>query len=119
MALQNAVGERWAHISLGTIRGEVAVLSLQFAAELPSEPENSQLLDAFTQQAGVALERCVLESPIGASLDSSDDVPAASLSAGIHVLESRIERMQQEVLGLRAAARDILKLAPSGEDQAQ
>jgi two-component system, OmpR family, sensor histidine kinase KdpD len=68
MALHNALGERWAHLSIGTIRGEVAVLSLNFPRTVSFSRENEQLLDAFTQQAGVALERALIAAgPAGPS----------------------------------------------------
>jgi len=107
MALQNAAGERWVHVSLGTIRGEVAVLSLHFAEESPLAPESTQLLDAFTQQAGVALERCLLDGATPPSSRAEDQASSSPLTARVQGLEDRIERLHQDVLGLRTAAREI------------
>jgi two-component system, OmpR family, sensor histidine kinase KdpD len=115
MALQNAAGERWAHVSLGTIRGEVAVLSLQFAAALPVEAESSQLLDAFTQQAGVALERCALDGKDTSSVRPDEVAAGMPLTAGVHALEESVAKLHQDVLGLRTVAREIAKSMQSRE----
>jgi two-component system sensor histidine kinase KdpD len=56
-AMRTAAGSRWAHLSLGTIRGEVAVVSLGLHRIVDLSPEDERLMDAFAQQAGVAIER--------------------------------------------------------------
>jgi two-component system sensor histidine kinase KdpD len=56
-AMRTAVGSRWVHVSLGTIHGEVAVVSLELDRVVDMPPEDERLLDAFAQQAGVAIER--------------------------------------------------------------
>jgi PAS domain S-box-containing protein len=61
-AASKQAGEGWLHMSLGTARGEAAVLSLDLPeAQSVLSSEQFQLLDAMSQQAALAIERCRID----------------------------------------------------------
>ncbi|HEY2773398.1 MAG TPA: DUF4118 domain-containing protein [Candidatus Binatia bacterium] len=117
MAVLTATGGRWIHVSLGTIRGEVGVLSLDMRGPVSLTIEDGKLLDAFTQQAGVSLERCLVDAirttrPAGDANNHS----TYSRDARVRAMADRIERMQQEIVHLRLDASELLK---SGESRVE
>lgn len=106
-AILTAAGGSWVHISLGTIRGEIAILSLHVRGAAAFVAGDERLLDAFTQLAGVALERCLAVA--GVAADPADGAEGPGMVARAQALEQRIERMSQELLGMKAAAHDLLE----------
>lgn len=107
LAILSAAGGRWIHVSLGTIRGEVAILAMKLRGEPRLPADDERLLDAFTQQAGVAIERCLADPAHAAP--SPEAVTSATTMARLRALEQRIDRMHQDLTGMKGLAHEIVE----------
>jgi len=79
-------GEGWLHISLGTARGEAAVLSLDLPeARETLSGDQLMLLDAMSHQAALAIERCRIDAVLEDKAKTEQVIEASE--DGIFVLD--------------------------------
>jgi PAS domain S-box-containing protein len=99
--------DAWLHLSLGTARGEAAVLALDLPdAKNRLSRDQFELLDALSQQAALAIERCRIDVVLSEKATTEQVIEASE--DGIFVLdgEDRVRHVNDvacAILGIERA----------------